>query len=66
MKEETNNAKVMESPSNSNSSLLAKKMAQGRELEEKQSTREEKDCNSHSLMKSECAKEEDEAVEAVA
>lgn len=56
----------MESPSNSNSSLLAKKMAQGRELEEKQSTREEKDCNSHSLMKSECAKEEDEAVEAVA
>jgi hypothetical protein len=43
-----------EAPYNSNNSLLANKMRLAeQENEEKLSTREEKDQNSHSLMKSE-------------
>lgn len=57
MREETNNGRIKaENVCNSNSSLLAKKMGQRQEelaeSEEKQSTKEEKDYNSQSLIKS--------------
>jgi len=65
MREETNNDKIKpESVFDSNSSLLGKKMGKQEEIaetEEKQSTREEKDFNSQSLMKSVLAAGSEEA-----
>ena len=59
MKEETNPLKAQ--GYDSNNSLLANKMRLSeQDNEEKQSTREEKDQNSHSLMKSEYNREENE------
>lgn len=53
MKEETNNNRMkIERPYDSNNSLLTNKMRLAeQENEEKLSTREEKDQNSHSIMK---------------
>lgn len=55
MKEETNNNQIREEHSyNSKNSLLANKVgAESQENEEKQSTRDEKDQNSRSNIKSE-------------